>query len=278
MVDCNQICFIGAGSMAEALLSGLLNNTPTSAKHIHVINRQNQNRIQYLSKKYGIISPKDNQAAIKQADTVILAVKPKDITHALDQWGMYFHPGQRIISVVAGISIPFIENRLTTRIPVIRAMPNTSCAVAQSATALCTGTHASEKDLDTAFQIFSSIGTVVVVDEKDMDAVTGLSGSGPAYIYYLVEALEQAGIQAGLTPSIARHLTLQTLAGAAHMLMETKEEPAELRRKVTSPGGTTMAGLETLAQHHFQKSLIHAVQKAKQRSKELGKSFSPSPR
>lgn len=273
MADLQNYCFVGAGSMTEALLSGLLKETGATGKQITVINRQRSERIQHLVQRYGIVSPVDKKAAVSQADTLILAIKPKDMAEALDHWGSFIRPGQRIISVVAGISTSFIEERLASGVAVIRAMPNTSCAVGQSATALCPGLHANEADLKEAARIFSAIGITVVVQEEDMDAVTGLSGSGPAYVYYLVEALEQAGVAAGLTPSVSRRLSLQTLVGAARMLEETGEEPENLRRKVTSPGGTTMAALETLAQHRFKEALIQAVQQARRRSRELGHSI-----
>lgn len=268
-----NFCFIGAGAMTEALLSGLLNHTGTTGKQITVINRQDQERLQHLVQRYEILSPVDRKAAVSQADTLILATKPRDMAQALDHWGPLVRPGQRIISVAAGISTSFIEEALAPGIAVIRAMPNTSSMVGQSATALCPGRHAGEADLQEAARIFSAIGITVRVKEEEMDAVTGLSGSGPAYIYYLVESLEKAGVAAGLTPSVSRRLTLQTLVGATKMLVETGEGPAELRQKVTSPGGTTMAGLETLAQHRFQEALIQAVQQAHRRSRELGHSL-----
>lgn len=279
MTDSKQICFIGAGSMAEAILSGLLQHTDTKAEAITMINRQDKDRIETLQNRYGIISPENKEAAVRQADTVILATKPKDMDDALAQWGDQIQSGQRVISVAAGIPTPFIEERLSAHPPVVRAMPNTSSMVGASATALCPGRNAAEADLDEAIRIFSAIGTTVVVKEEEMDAVTGLSGSGPAYIYYLVEAMEQAGVNEGLSPAVARNLTLQTMAGAARMLLETREEPSELRRRVTSPGGTTMAGLNTLEKHRFQEALIDAVHQARRRSQELGNAFpSPTPR
>lgn len=270
MTDQPTYCFIGAGSMTEALLSGLLSQG-TTGESITTINRVNHERIQQLNQRYGISLPPNRNTAVSKADLIILAIKPKDAAAALEQWGPYIHPGQRVISVVAGLSTSFIEKRLAPGTAVIRAMPNTSGTVGLSATALCPGLHADEDDLAQAARFFSSIGITVVVKEEDMDAVTGLSGSGPAYIYYLVEALEKAGVTMGLTPTVSRRLTLQTLLGAAKMLQETGEEPAELRKKVTSPGGTTMAGLETLAHHQFQDALILAVQQACKRSQELGR-------
>jgi len=159
---------------------------------------------------------------------------------------------------------------IAAEIPVIRAMPSTSCTIGLSATALCAGKWAKPADMEAARYLFSAIGSAVIVDEEAMDSVTALSGSGPAYIYFMVEALERAGVEAGLSKEISRELTLQTLLGAAHMLMETREEPAELRRKVTSPGGTTMAGLEELKRRRFDEAIKSAVLRAKSRSRELG--------
>ena len=149
-------------------------------------------------------------------------------------------------------------------------MPNTSCTIGLSATALCAGRWSKQEDMEAARYLFSAIGSTVIVEEEAMDSVTALSGSGPAYIYFMVEALEQAGVEAGLSKEISRELTLQTLLGAAHMLMETREEPAELRRRVTSPGGTTMAGLEELKRRQFDEAVKSAVLRAKSRSRELG--------
>ncbi|WP_246258578.1 pyrroline-5-carboxylate reductase [Kroppenstedtia pulmonis] len=271
-----RFCFIGAGSMAEAILCGLLHSSHTPAENIHLINRQSKERLWHLQKCYNVVIPEDKEQAVTNADTVVFAVKPKDIPQALQLWRPSIHKGQKVISVAAGISTSFFEQHLP-EIPVIRAMPNTSGTIGRSATAICGGTHATPEDLEAARDVFSAIGSVVQVEEKDMDTVTGLSGSGPAYIYYLAEALEQAGVTAGLTHQVARHLTLQTLLGAAHMLLETGEDPAELRRKVTSPGGTTMAGINTLANHGFHKALIEAVHSAKQRSEELAHHFTDTP-
>ncbi len=265
-----RICFIGAGSMSEAMLAGLLKNRLITADRVSVFNRHRRERLTELKKSYGVQIPEDRGRAVSEADTVILAVKPKDVQEALTQWKTSFHRGQRIISVAAGISTEAVERLIPSGIPVIRAMPNTSCTIGQSATALCTGRWAGPEDLEVARRLFSAIGSAVIVEEEAMDSVTALSGSGPAYIYFMVEALEQAGVEAGLSKEIARQLSLQTLFGAAHMLMETREEPAELRRRVTSPGGTTMAGLEELKRKRFDEAVKSAVLQAKSRSRELG--------
>ncbi|SDW79472.1 pyrroline-5-carboxylate reductase [Marininema mesophilum] len=271
-----RYCFIGAGSMAEAIISGMIANGRTEPAMIDVVIRSDRERLLYLQDQYHIHCPESQEDAIHKAGTVILAVKPKDLLEALQQWGRFIHPHQRVVSVIAGISTSFIEQHLTAGVTVIRTMPNTSSLIGRSATALCGGLHAEKEDLQATQEDFNAIGSTVLVDEKDMDTVTGLSGSGPAYIYYLVEALEQAGVNEGLSRSVARQLTLQTLLGAAHMLLETGKDPTELRQRVTSPGGTTMVGIETLSNHHFQDALMSAVHFARKRSEELGSAFSPS--
>lgn len=271
-----RYCFIGAGSMAEAMFAGLLKKGIAEARQIQVINRQNRTRLAYLNRKYGVQIPENKGDAVRQSDIVILATKPKDIPDALTQWGPKIQPGKLVISVAAGISTAYIERHLAEGTAVIRSMPNTSCTIGLSATAICQGRWAKRENMETARRLFQAIGIVVEVPEEAMDTVTGLSGSGPAYIYYMVEAMQQAGVEAGLNADIARQLTLQTLLGAAHMLMETKEEPAELRRKVTSPGGTTMAGLEALRRYQFEKAVQSAIFRAKERSKELGGTLTSS--
>lgn len=268
------VCFIGAGSMAEAIIAGIIRKGIADPGEIAVINRQDRDRLRRLTDRFGIVCPvEEKMNVIHNARNLILAVKPNDMAEALRQWGHGIHSGQRVISVAAGLSTAWIEERIPPYTPVIRAMPNTSSMVGQSATALCSGRYADASDQEEAKQLFDAIGSTVIVDERDMNTVTGLSGSGPAYIYYLVEALEHAGVTQGLDQRVARELSLQTLLGAAHMLMETGEAPAELRKKVTSPGGTTMAGLQTLDHHQFHHALIQAVSHAKERAQELGEAL-----
>ncbi|SFS30174.1 pyrroline-5-carboxylate reductase [Marininema halotolerans] len=271
-----RYCFIGAGSMAEAIISGMIASCRTEPAMIHVINRQDRERLIYLHNRYGIQYRESQQKALSMAEVIILAVKPKDLTEALKQWGEFLRPHQRVVSVIAGIATPYIEEQIPQGVSVIRTMPNTSSVIGRSATAICGGRFTKESDLKATQEDFNAIGTTVLVDEKDMDAVTALSGSGPAYIYYLVEALVQAGVNEGLSPSVSRQLTTQTLLGASHMLQETGEDPAVLRQKVTSPGGTTMAGIETLKEHQFHMAITNAIHHARKRSEELGATFSPS--
>lgn len=266
-----RMCFIGAGSMAEALIAGLLQKQLTRSDHIAVMNKADETRLRHLRHRYGVRIPKDRAEAIAKADIVFLAVKPKDVHEALIQWGSYLKSDRHLfVSVVAGISTACLESYVPEGVPVVRTMPNTSCTIGQSATGIAAGRWAQAEHVQLAEQLFEAVGTVVTVDEEQLDTVTGLSGSGPAYIYYLVEALEQAGIEAGLCPDTARKLTVQTLLGAAEMLVRTKEEPASLREKITSPGGTTFAGLQVLKAHDFGNVVQAAVFSARERARKLG--------
>jgi pyrroline-5-carboxylate reductase len=264
------ICFLGAGSMTEAMISGLVDKNLLPSEQISAINRGNMDRIQELSSRYGI-SCLPKEAAIAKADIIVLSVKPKDIAEAIRDIQPLTNPHQLFISVLAGISSDYISSLLGHPAAVIRTMPNTSAAVGLSATALAPGKHATETDIELAMQIFQAIGSVEIVQEENMHAVTGLSGSGPAYVYYLVEAMEEAGREIGLESGVARRLILQTIIGAAHMLRDRKEEPAVLRKQVTSPNGTTAAGIAVLEEHGFQEAMLACIKRAAARSEEMGK-------
>jgi pyrroline-5-carboxylate reductase len=270
MLDRKRIGFVGAGSMAEAILAGLLSKGEVKPENIAMVNRLNKDRLHTLCRAWGLDEKNLSADRVIGSDVVILAVKPKDLPEVLQKWGDRFTEGQTLVSVAAGVSTSWIEEHLSGRVAVIRSMPNTSCAVGLSATALARGRWVSREDMEIARRIFQSIGEVIEVDEEAMDAVTVLSGSGPAYVYYLAEALESAGVTAGLSPETARALTIQTLLGAAHMLMETGKPASLLRRQVTSPGGTTMAGLEVLGRYRFAEAVQEAVLRAKERSCEMG--------
>ncbi|MBO8172307.1 MAG: pyrroline-5-carboxylate reductase [Bacillaceae bacterium] len=270
MLENQKICFVGAGSMAEAIISGLISRKTVKPEQIMMTNRSDDERLQMLHNRYGVQTEKNKRNAIDSCDLIILAMKPKDVKDALSDIGDLVRPDQLVISVLAGISIDFIQKHLSGNIPIIRSMPNTSSQVGMSATGMAAGAYATSQHIEQAKKIFAAIGSVCLVEEKDLDTVTGLSGSGPAYIYYLVEAMEEAAQKEGLSPETARALTVQTLLGAAHMLQSSDEEPATLREKVTSPGGTTMAGLETLDAFRFQEAIIAAIRRAAERSRELG--------
>ncbi len=271
MLADKKVCFLGAGAMAEAVLAGMLNKRIVKPGAVSITNRSDRFRLDELVYNFGVVADANQKdSSIQEADILILAMKPKDVHTALEEIRHLTNPNQIVISVVAGITTSFITSLLGHRAPVIRTMPNTSATIGLSATGICQGETATEEHLELAKHIFESIGMVVVVEEEQLDAVTGLSGSGPAYIYYLVEAMQAGAVKAGLEEQTARELILQTLIGAAHMLIETGEDPAALREKVTSPNGTTQAGLDKLRSYQFEEALVSCILRATERSKELG--------
>jgi pyrroline-5-carboxylate reductase len=265
-----RIFFLGAGSVSEALMKGLLQARLFPAEHITISNRQNAVRLETLQRRYGVNIVQDKLVECAQADLLILAAKPFDLPGALQEIAPSISPRHLVISLAAGISTTTIERLLGQPVPVIRSMPNTSSAVQASATALCAGQWATAEHMALAQLFFSAIGISVVVAESQMDVVTGLSGSGPAYFYYVVEALLEAAQQCGLQTETARTLLVQTIYGAARMLQESDQNPEELRRQVTSPNGTTMAGLTVLEEGGAYQLLLQTVQSATRRSAEMG--------
>lgn len=268
-----KICFVGAGSMAEAIIRGLIDTKLMSPEQISAVNRGNQERLKQLSDLYGLRIPRsdaDKETMIREAHIVMLAMKPKDAANAIRKLAPLCYEGQLIVSVIAGLSMQAIEGWLGKPLPIVRTMPNTSSTIGLSATGLSFSSHVSDEQRQLARAIFESVGIVKVVDESLLDAVTGVSGSGPAYIYYVMEAIIQGGIACGLTRQEATELTVQTVVGAAEMVRTTGEEPAELRRKVTSPGGTTEAALKVMADYKLQEAVTKAVTRAAERAAELG--------
>lgn len=268
-----KLSFIGAGSMAEAILSGILAKGFLQPRQIYVTNRDNQERLQHMEHTYNVHCSGDKKEVVEHADVIILSMKPKDITEALRSIRAHVRSDQLVISVLAGVSTEYISDELDSKAPVIRAMPNTSAMIGFSATAIAPGKFANDGHINTVKTLFQTIGTTTVVEEDDLHAVTGLSGSGPAYIYYLVEAMEEAAAEAGLKEDVAKELITQTLVGAAEMLKTSKEPPSVLREKITSPGGTTQAGLETLEKYNYQEALMACVKRAAERSIELGSPY-----
>jgi len=269
MTTTRSIAFIGAGSMAEALIAGMT-KTFCHPAQIVVTNRQNRNRLEELKHTYGVRTAQDARHAVAQADTVILAMKPKDVAEAMAAVAPAIRSNQLMLSLLAGVTTETIERLAGRDIAVVRAMPNTSAAVGLSATAIAGGRFASEQHLETAKQLFETVGIVTIVPERDLHAVTGLSGSGPAYVYYLVEAMEKAAADIGLERDVAKRLILQTIIGAAEMLKASDKHPSVLRREVTSPGGTTEAGISVLEQYRFQEAIAACIRRATVRSEELG--------
>lgn len=268
-----NISFLGAGSIAEAIIGGLLHANVVKGEQITVSNRSNETRLQELHKKYGVKGTHNKKELLTDTNILFLAMKPKDVAEALTPFKEYIHHNLLIISLLAGVSTHSIRNLLEKDIPIIRAMPNTSAAILKSATAISPSKHATKKHIQTAIALFETIGLVSVVEEEDMHAVTALSGSGPAYIYYVVEAMEEAAKEIGLKEDVAKSLILQTMIGAAEMLKASEKHPSILRKEITSPGGTTEAGIEVLQEHKFQQALISCITQAAQRSHNLGKTL-----
>lgn len=264
-----KIIFVGAGSMAEALIQGWIENEVVPGDHIYVTNRSNIERLNELHSTYGVEILTDNDE-IKDADLIILAMKPKDIKSAMDDLLPFISPEASILSVVAGISIETIEHGLGTR-PIARVMPNTSATIGMSASGIAFNKQVTSEQKAIYMQLLEAIGIVIEVEEDKLHAITALSGSGPAYVYYLIEAWEKIGTEYGLSKETVRKLMTQTLAGSAAMLQTGKEEPEVLRKKVTSPGGTTEAGIKALENHHFQEAIFECIKSAESKSRELAK-------
>lgn len=267
MLEGKKIGFIGGGNMAEAIIKGLLEGN-VSAEAIMVAEPLPLRR-DFLSAEYAAEVSDDNLEVASKADIIVLAIKPQMAGSVLSGLEPAISASKLVISIMAGISTGFIEESLTNGVKVVRAMPNTPALIQAAATAICPGRKAGTSDLDVARAIFERVGTVVTVPEKLMDAVTGLSGSGPAYVYAFIEALADAGVREGLARDIAAELAAQTVIGAARMVAETGEHPALLREKVTSPGGTTIAGVHALESGCFRGTIMDAVHVAAIRSREL---------
>jgi pyrroline-5-carboxylate reductase len=262
------IGFIGGGNMAEALIKGLLEGGTPAASIL--VSEPYEERRRFVTEQYGVKCWEENSPVISGSDTIILAVKPQVAGAVLQGIGMAGTGGKLFISIMAGVKIATIETSLPGGARVVRVMPNTPALVLEAASAIAPGSNATSEDIFLVRSIFELVGKTWLVEEKLMDAVTGLSGSGPAYVLTFIEALSDAGVKNGLPRDIATGLAAQTVYGTAKLLLETREHPAQLRDKVTSPGGTTIAGLHALEKEAFRGTLINAVDAATARSRELG--------
>ncbi|NMA52251.1 MAG: pyrroline-5-carboxylate reductase [Peptococcaceae bacterium] len=265
-----KIGFLGGGAMAEALITALLQSGLTEPRAIFVSNIRLA-RKEYLKQKFGV-NLADNAAVASEADIVILAVKPQVIPSVLTDIAPYVRNDMTIISIAAGKTSGFIESFFDVQVPVVRVMPNTPCLVGEGASALSPGKFCGQENMDQALAIFSAAGKAVVVDESLMDCVTGLSGSAPAYMYLIMEGLIDGAVRLGMPRDAARLLTAQTMLGAAKMVLETGEHPAKLKDMVTTPGGTTSAGLYKLEEGALRATLMKAVAEATARSSQLANS------
>ncbi|MBK5275322.1 MAG: pyrroline-5-carboxylate reductase [Desulfuromonadales bacterium] len=267
MTDSKRIAFLGGGNMAEAIIRGLIREDTAAELMIAEISAE---RRDYLTRSYPNAQVLESAAdTAAWGDVVILSVKPQQSAAVLSGIKQIVTPDKLIVSIMAGVRSASIEEALGSGARVVRVMPNTPALVGAGATAICSGSCATAGDLDRVEAIFARTGLVVRVDEKQMDAVTGLSGSGPAYVFTFIEALSDAGVKNGLSRDVSAKLAVQTVLGAARMLAETGEHPAQLREKVTSPGGTTIAGLHVLENGCFRGTIMDAVEAATVRSKEL---------
>lgn len=271
-----KISFIGAGSMAEAIISGIIRQRLMDSHDIFVTNRSDHEKLKLLQEKYDITITYNLEKLFDKTEMVVLAVKPKDAHVALQNIRPYLK-STLLLSVLAGISISYIEKIIDHHSPIIRAMPNTSAMVGQSATAIALNEHVTKQQEKFAINLLSAIGATTIVEENKLDAITGLSGSGPAYIYYVIEAMEQSATEIGLEYNEAKELIRQTLIGAAEMLNTSSNSSAELRKSVTSPGGTTEAGIRVLDQNSVKEAIINCIKEATAQSKRLAKTHESTP-
>jgi pyrroline-5-carboxylate reductase len=261
-----SVAVLGAGVMGETLLSGLIRAgwAPSDL----LLTERRADRAAELSTRYGVRAT-DNAGAARSADTLVLVVKPQDMESLLGEISAHLRPGALVVCIAAGISTAFVEARLPDGVAVVRVMPNTPALVDQGMAAVSPGAHCDESHLERAEALLRATGQVLRVPEHHQDAVTAISGSGPAYIFYVVEAMIEAGVLLGLPRSTSTELVVQTLYGAATMLKETGEHPTVLREQVSSPAGTTMAALRQLDDHKVRAAFLTAMEAARDRSREL---------
>ncbi len=269
MVDSRKIAILGAGRIGEALISGLLSSGWRDPGEIAATARR-QERVDELRERHGIEATLSNHAAAAGATLVVISVKPQDIDALLGEVGGSIVPEQTVLTIAAAVSTAKIEGRLTDGVPVVRAMPNTPSTVHEGIAGVCAGAHAGDEHLDLAEEALSHLGAVVRVPESAMDAITAVSGSGPAYFALLAEAMIEAGILLGLSREISTRLVVQTMFGTAKQLRDERMHPVELREMVTSPGGTTIAAIRELETAGVRAAFLNAIQAAMVRARELG--------
>jgi pyrroline-5-carboxylate reductase len=267
-----RIGIIGSGNMARALVSGLL-RTDRAERELLTVSNHKKEKCELFTREFGVETTSDNSAVVERSDIVVLAIKPQVMRKVLREVSSRVTAEKLVISIAAGVSLESIEKLLPKNTRVVRVMPNIPAIVDAGISAISAGSYVQEGDLKTAEAIFSAVGRTVFVDEDQLDAVTGLSGSGPAYIFLIIDALADAGVKVGLSRDVALELAAQTVLGAAKLLIETGEHPGKLKDRVTSPGGTAIAGIHTLEEGGLRTTLINAVERASQRSRELGKLF-----
>ena len=265
-----RLAIIGTGRIGEALLRGLLRSSWLSPDQV-VCTDAVAARCDQIAAEYGVEATTDNRAAVTGADVVLIALKPQVLVRTLLEITDAFNPDQTVISVAAGITTSTIQDAIEGEVPVVRVMTNTPVQVDEAMSVLSGGTHAEERDLDVAHDILAHVGQVIRMDEEYLDAVTALSGSGPAYFFLLAEAMIDAGILLGLPRDVSTQLIIQTMVGSATMLRDSGRHPVELREMVTSPGGTTIAAIRTLESAKVRAAFLDAIEAAKLRSEALAR-------
>ncbi len=260
------VAVVGAGVMGETLLSGLI-RAGRHPETLLVVEKRPE-RVAELEERYGV-EVVDTVGAARRADTLALVVKPQDMGDLLEELSPHVRPGQLVVSLAAGITSAYIESRLPEGVAVVRVMPNTPALVDEGMAAISAGSHCDEEHLLEAESLLASTGKVLRVPEKQQDAVTAISGSGPAYLFFVVEAMIEAGVHLGLPRSTSTELVVQTVVGSAKLLRETGEHPTVLRERVTSPGGTTAAAVRELEDHKVRAAFLTALEAARARSRAL---------
>jgi pyrroline-5-carboxylate reductase len=260
------VAILGVGVMGETLLSGLL-RAGRPAEGL-LVGEKRAERAEELRERYGV-TVLDNREAARRADTVVVVVKPQDMGDLLAEIAPDLRAGQLVVSLAAGITTSFIESHLPDGVAVVRVMPNTPALVDEGMAAISRGSHCDEEHLELAESLLAATGRVVRVPEKQQDAVTAISGSGPAYLFFVVEAMIEAGVHLGLPRTTATELVVQTVVGSAKLLRETGEHPTVLREQVTSPGGTTAAAIRELEDHKVRAAFLTAMEAARDRSRSL---------
>jgi pyrroline-5-carboxylate reductase len=261
-----EVAIIGAGVMGETLLSGLVR--AGRAPETLLVGEKRRERAEELHERYGV-EVVDNRTAARRSATVAVVVKPQDMGLLLDEIADELRPGQLLVSLAAGVTTSFIESRVPEGVAVVRVMPNTPALVDEGMAAISQGSHCDEEHLVEAESLMGSTGRVVRVPERQQDAVTAISGSGPAYLFFVVEAMIEAGVHLGLPRTTATELVVQTVVGSAKLLRETGEHPTVLREQVTSPGGTTAAAVRELEDHKVRAAFLTAMEAARNRSRQL---------
>lgn len=264
------LAIIGTGRIGEALLRGLLSSSWVRPEQV-VCTDASEARCQEIAAAHGVRATTDNRAAVEAADVVLIALKPQVLVQVIGEVGDAFDPAQTVISVAAGITTATIQDTIEGEVPVVRVMTNTPVQVDEAMSVLSGGTHAGERDLLVAEEILSHVGRVIRMDEVHLDAVTALSGSGPAYFFLLAEAMIDAGILLGLPRDVSTELIIQTMVGSAKMLRDAGKHPVELREMVTSPGGTTIAAIRTLESARVRAAFLDAIEAAKLRGEALAR-------